>query len=121
MYDYPLENAFGGLGVLLAKLCMNGLLTDYFQDSNLYCFNPSKDFAFFQPLIFDLESTVNSITATIVNGTGTIKYSIDGTTWLDSNVFNGLEEGTQYTIYAKTLEDEFISSYSIFTKVTEIV
>ena len=72
-------------------------------------------------MIFDLESTVDSITATIVDGSGTIKYSIDNINWLDSNVFNGLEEGTQYTIYAKTLEDEFVSQYSIFTKVTEIV
>jgi len=121
IYAYTLENAFGTLGELLAKLCMNGGLTDYFQDSNLYCFNPSKDFAFFQPLIFDLESTVDSITATIVDGSGTIKYSIDNINWLDSNVFNGLEGGTEYTIYAKTLEDEFVSNYSILTKVTEIV
>ena len=72
----------------------------------------------FQPLIFDLESTVDSITATIVDGAGTIKYSIDNINWVDSNIFNGLQEGTEYTIYAKTLEDEFVSSYSILTKVT---
>ena len=33
-------------------------------------------------------------------------YSLDGKTWQESNVFEGLEQGTEYTFYAKLSETE---------------
>jgi len=50
--------------------------------------------------------TTSSITVTAPSGTdqntyGTAVYSIDGSTWQNSNVFNSLYAGTSYTVYVK--------------------
>ncbi len=95
----------------------NKVLAEVFGDVNLLCFKEGT-WEFFQPIIFDLSSTLDTVTATKTDGTGTIKYSIDGgITWVDSNIFTGLTQGTEYTINAKSLEDEVVSTYSIKTEV----
>jgi hypothetical protein len=95
----------------------NRVLSEVFNDLNLSCFKEGT-WEFFQPIIFTLSSTLDSVTATKTDGSGTIKYSIDeGVTWVDSNIFTGLNQGTDYTIKAKNLEDEVVTSYSIKTKV----
>ena len=95
----------------------NRVLSEVFGDVNLLCFKEGT-WEFFQPIIFDLSSTLDTVTATLTDGAGTIKYSIDGgTTWVDSNIFTGLDQGTEYTINAKSLEDEVVSTYSIKTEV----
>ena len=95
----------------------NKVLAEVFGDINLLCFKEGT-WEFFQPIIFDLEATLDTITATLTDGSGTIKYSIDGgTTWVDSNIFTGLAEGTEYNINAKNLEDEVVTTYTIKTKV----
>ena len=50
--------------------------------------------------------TTSSITVTAPSSTdqntyGTAVYSIDGSTWQESNVFNSLYAGTSYTVYVK--------------------
>ncbi|MCC8101928.1 MAG: leucine-rich repeat protein [Clostridiales bacterium] len=50
--------------------------------------------------------TTSSITVTAPSGTdqntyGTALYSIDGSTWQESNVFSSLYAGTSYTVYVK--------------------
>ncbi len=47
--------------------------------------------------------TANSITLNIVNG---CEYSLDGKTWQASNVFNGLDCGTEHTFYQRYAESE---------------
>ena len=94
----------------------NTVLAEVFEDVNLSCFKRGT-WVFFQPIIFTLTSTLDTVTATLTDGTGTIKYSIDGVTWVDGNVFTGLSQGTEYTIMAKSLEDEVISTYKIKTGV----
>ena len=101
-YNY----SFSGIGgVFLFAPSFNGILSKYFKDSNLYCFNPLANFTFFQPIIFDVVTTQTSATTTIVDGSGTIEFSIDGLVWQLSNVFEGLTADTEYTIYARNTVD----------------
>lgn len=93
----------------------NGILAEYFKDENLYCWNPLNNFTFFQPLIFDVATTETTATVTIIDGIGTIEYSKDGLMWQTSNVFEGLETDTEYTIYARTTEDMWESKQKIRT------
>jgi hypothetical protein len=93
----------------------NGILATIFGDDNLYCFNPLDNFSFFQPLIFEVLATENSATATILNGSGTIVYSLNETDWQESNIFEGLEPNTEYTIFAKTIEDGWASKVKFNT------
>ena len=70
----------------------NKVLAEVFKDKNFICFKLGT-WEFFQPIILDLSSTLDTVTATKTDGTGTIKYSIDGgTTWVDSNIFTGLTQ-----------------------------
>lgn len=101
-YNYT----FAGIGgVFWFAPSFNGILAEYFKDENLYCWNPLNNFTFFQPLIFDVTTTETTATVTIVNGSGTIEYSKDGLNWQSSNVFVDLVANTEYTIYARTIED----------------
>ena len=101
-YNY----SFSGIGGLFwFAPSFNGILSEYFKDANLYCWNPLANFTFFQPIIFDVVTTQTSATVTIVDGSETIEYSIDGLTWQESNVFEGLTENTEYTIYARNTVD----------------
>ncbi|MCD8398495.1 MAG: leucine-rich repeat protein, partial [Lachnospiraceae bacterium] len=56
------------------------------------------------PTVTTSEVTANSITVTALDDQstyGVAVYSIDGTTWQESNVFNNLSAGKSYTVYAK--------------------
>ena len=46
-----------------------------------------------QPVITNLDISNNTITVTANGGTAPYKYSLDGITWQDSNVFTGLPRG----------------------------
>ena len=101
-YNY----SFTGVGgVFWFAPSFNGILSEYFKDENLYCWNPLANFTFFQPIIFDVVTTQTSATATIIDGSETIEFSIDGLVWQESNVFEGLTENTEYTIYARNTVD----------------
>ena len=73
------------------------------------------NFTFFQPIIFDVTATETTATATIVDGLGTIEYSIDGLVWQVSNLFEGLTANTQYTIYARNTVDLWESKVTFTT------
>ncbi|MCD8348859.1 MAG: leucine-rich repeat protein [Lachnospiraceae bacterium] len=56
------------------------------------------------PTVTTSEVTANSITVTALDDQstyGVAVYSIDGTTWQESNVFDNLSAGTSYTVYVK--------------------
>ena len=101
-YNYAFNNIGG---VFLFAPSFNGVLSEYFKEPNLYCWNPLANFTFFQPVIFDVTTTETSATATIVDGLETIEFSIDGLVWQVSNVFEGLTANTEYTIYARNTVD----------------
>ncbi len=46
-----------------------------------------------QPVVTNIEITNDSFTITVNGGKGPYQYSLDGTTWQDSNVFTGLPRG----------------------------
>ena len=116
LYDYDLENATGKFRELAAKMCLNASLSNHFSDPNIVCFNKNKDYVFFQPVIFDLSSTIDTVSVTKRNGEGSIRYKLDEGEWGESNMFSDLQPNTEYQVYAKTLEDEYVTNYSIFTK-----
>lgn len=114
---------------------LNGVLSSYKKDKNLYCFNYLDNFVFFQPVIFDEQATIATVTEStvdvqitdgetqiVINEQGdreyvskNIEYSIDGDNWDSGSLFDGLMEETQYIIYARTTEDLVISTMSITT------
>ena len=107
---------FNGKGIVNTFApSFNGVLSIYFNDENLYCWNPLANFTFFQPIIFDVTATETTATATIVDGLGTIEYSIDGLVWQVSNLFEGLTANTQYTIYARNTVDLWESKVTFTT------
>lgn len=53
-----------------------------------------------QPVISNLEIKNNTITVSVIGGTQPYKYSLDGTTWQDSNFFGNLPRG-ENSIYVK--------------------
>lgn len=53
-----------------------------------------------QPVISNLEIKNNTITVTAIGGTPPYKYSLDGTSWQDSNFFGNLPRG-ENSIYVK--------------------
>jgi len=57
-----------------------------------------------QPVISNIDITNNTITVTANGGTAPYKYSLDGITWQDSNVFTGLPRG-ENVIYVKDSYD----------------
>jgi len=115
-YNYT----FAGIGgVFWFAPSFNGVLSEYFKDENLYCFNPLNNFTFFQPVIFDVVATETTATANVVDGTGTIEFSINGTDWQESNIFNGLTEGTEYTIHARNTVDLWESKVKFTTLIAE--
>lgn len=68
-----------------------------------------------------LSAASGTVTAQPVTGS---EYSLDGTTWQDSNVFSGLSAATEYTVYMRykatdTLEASPASSASITIKGTQ--
>jgi gliding motility-associated-like protein len=57
-----------------------------------------------QPVISNIDITNNTITVIANGGTAPYKYSLDGITWQDSNVFTGLPRG-ENVIYVKDSYD----------------
>jgi hypothetical protein len=113
---YNLDNVTGTLLNIIFSPTINSILSLYFKEPNLYCFNPLFGFRFFQPIIFECQATENSISIDIENGTGTLRYSIDGgKTWQGENVFLDLESSTEYEIFVKTIEEKWISKRKIRT------
>ncbi|WP_449400580.1 T9SS type B sorting domain-containing protein [Chryseobacterium wanjuense] len=53
-----------------------------------------------QPVISNLEIKNNTITVSVIGGTPPYKYSLDGTTWQDSNFFGNLPRG-ENSIFVK--------------------
>lgn len=53
-----------------------------------------------QPVITSIDITNNTITINVNGGTAPYKYSLDGITWQDSNVFSGLTRG-EHKIFVK--------------------
>jgi gliding motility-associated-like protein len=53
-----------------------------------------------QPVITSIDITNNTITINVNGGTAPYKYSLDGITWQDSNVFSGLIRG-EHKIFVK--------------------
>ena len=112
---------FNGKGIVNTFApSFNGILSIYFGDENLYCWNPLANFTFFQPVIFDVTATETTATATIVDGNETIEFSIDGLAWQVSNLFEGLTASTQYTIQARNTVDLWISKVTFTTLETVI-
>lgn len=102
-------------GVWIFSACLNGVLSVVFNDKNLYCKNPLQNWVFFQPVIFTVDATTTTATTNVSDGNGTIEFSINGIDWQSSNIFEGLEQGTEYTIESRTTEDLWISSITFFT------
>ncbi|KQM44748.1 T9SS type B sorting domain-containing protein [Chryseobacterium sp. Leaf201] len=57
-----------------------------------------------QPVITNIEITNDSFTVTVNGGKPPYKYSLDGVTWQDSNVFTGLPRG-ENKVYVKDAYD----------------
>jgi gliding motility-associated-like protein len=57
-----------------------------------------------QPVITNIEITNDSFTVTVNGGKAPYKYSLDGITWQDSNVFTGLPRG-ENKVYVKDAYD----------------
>ncbi|WP_345203848.1 lectin-like domain-containing protein [Chryseobacterium ginsengisoli] len=53
-----------------------------------------------QPVIASIDITNNTITVNVTGGKGPYQYSLNGTTWQDSNVFSGLARG-EVVVYVK--------------------
>lgn len=56
------------------------------------------------PVITNIEITNNSATVAVSGGTQPYQYSLDGTTWQDSNIFNELPRGQNF-VYVKDSYD----------------
>jgi hypothetical protein len=97
------------LGELIFRASMN-VATEKELGKNGIFYNPLQDYVLFQPLFYDVDVVDNTITVIDLQyGEGkTIKYSIDGINYQDSNSFNALVDGT-HTIYVKTVEDDYPS------------
>lgn len=52
--------------------------------------------------INDFADNNNSVTVTVLQGIGTYQYSLNGLTYQDNNVFNGIESG-RHTVYIKDI------------------
>lgn len=57
-------------------------------------------------------TATGAITVSASGGTGTYQYSLNGTTWQSSNVFNNLVAGT-YTVYVKDANDCIVGPQTI--------
>ena len=58
-----------------------------------YTYQEVKVYPTVQPVISSIDITNNSITINVIGGTAPYKYSLDGVTWQDSNVFTNLPRG----------------------------
>jgi len=63
-----------------------------------------KVYATEQPVVSNIDISNNTITVNVVGGTPAYQYSLDETSWQDSNVFTNLSRG-DYTIYVKDAYD----------------
>lgn len=108
---HGIQTGAGIMGDIAFMSAINGVLEVLF---NTKAFNPMAGLAPFQPVSFSLEeSATNEVTATLIDGTGTIQYNIDGGSWQSSNVFSELESG-EHIVGCKTTEDD----YPIFEQIT---
>lgn len=70
------------------------------KTGNCFTLQQVNVYASQQPVIASLDITNNTITVNASGGTAPYQYSLDGTTWQDSNVFNNLPRG-ENKIYLK--------------------
>ena len=106
------------IGVDFDKAALNGLMQRVLEGA--FCYNPFDNYNFFQPLVFDLNVTEPSegasdgeIDVVMVNGSGTLKYNIDGGSFGTGSSFVGLATGT-YTIGVRS-DEEGVPFYKTVT------
>lgn len=103
------------MGDFLDRGSVNVVLEKYFNEP-VYPFNIVDNYNEMQPIIYDLDVVDSNVSVSLVNydATKTLKYSLDGNNWQDSNTFSNLDNGG-YTMYVKTEEEgyKFMKSFNI--------
>lgn len=102
-YDLFAQMSFSGNQFDLTRRPeLNAILQVICEDERAICFDPTSNYEPIQPIIFNLD--VNDLDITVTNvsidGAKTPEYSLDGTTWQDSNVLKASGYGSQ-TVYVR--------------------